>query len=255
MVRVRRGRFTLSANIIMTASLITRTLSFGFIMMAIYIKVGDDILDEDVIKVVDMQDVAGMPLGTTVKSIVFSLIGVFMLEVLTGIFGLWGAIGRSKKMLTITVLMSSLMIIVYSIYLVIIYVLYHKKSNLRDTLSTYTAAYEASSTHISSSYFSHTFPNFLSKLGCERRGQSGIYYCYEIYNEQLSSYLHIYFGLIVTCIVCQVVTIVAVEYTFRKFEFKEKKPNLTDNKYYLLLTIQHGIFRNILFFARDNWKR
>ncbi|CAC5380742.1 unnamed protein product [Mytilus coruscus] len=149
-------------------------------MMAIYIKVGDDILDTDVIKVADMQDVAGMPLGTTVKSIVFSLIGVFALELLTGIFGIWGVIGHRKPMLMI-------------------------KSCFRDTLFNYIQAYEAGPTYISSTYFYNTFPNFLSMLGCEGRGQSGIYYCYEIYNEQLTSYLQIYFGLIVTCIVCQIV--------------------------------------------------
>ncbi|VDI45776.1 Hypothetical predicted protein [Mytilus galloprovincialis] len=153
MAKVRRGRFTLSVNIIMTASLITRTLAFGYIMMSIYIKVGDDILDEDVIKVVDMEDVAGMPLGTTMQSIVWSLIGVFVLELLTGIFGIWGAIGRKEGMLAI------------------------------------------------------------------------------------------------------IVTIVATEYTYRKFEFKEKKPRISDNKYYLLLTLQHGIFRRFVIFVKDNWKR
>ncbi|XP_063400345.1 uncharacterized protein LOC134684953 [Mytilus trossulus] len=255
MAKVRRGRFTLSTNIIMTASLITRTLAFGYIMMSIYIKVGDDILDEDVIKVVDMEDVAGMPLGTTIKSIVWSLIGVFVLELITGIFGIWGAIGRSQRMLAITVLMSSLMIIIYSIYLVILAIVYHQKSSLRDTLYTYTQAYHQGTNFMSSTYYYDTFPSFLSKLGCEQIYTSGVYYCYENYNEQLSSYLKTYFGLIVTSIVCQIVTIVAVEYTYRKFEFKEKKPRISDNKYYLLLTLQHGIFRSFAIFVRDNWKR
>ncbi|CAC5407314.1 unnamed protein product [Mytilus coruscus] len=255
MAKVRRGRFTLSANIIMTASLIARTLAFGYIMMSIYIKVGDDILDEDVIKVVDMEDVAGMPLGTTMKSIVFSLIVVFVLELLTGIFGIWGAIGRKERMLAITVLMSSLMIILYSIYLVILSILYHQKSSLRDTLNTYTQAYHQGTSYISDTYYWYTFPSFLSKLGCDGISTPGIYYCYETFNEQLSSYLKTYFGLIVTSIVCQIVTIVATEYTYRKFEFKEKKPSISENKYYLLLTLQHGIFRKFAIFVRDNWKR
>ncbi|CAG2222694.1 unnamed protein product [Mytilus edulis] len=139
MAKVRRGRFTLSTNIIMTASLITRTLAFGYIMMSIYIKVGDDILDEDVIKVVDMEDVAGMPLGTTMKSIVWSLIGVFVLELITGIFGIWGAIGRRQQMLAI-------------------------KSSLRDTLYTYTQAYHQGSSYMSNTYHYDTFPSFLSKV-------------------------------------------------------------------------------------------
>ncbi|XP_052065763.1 uncharacterized protein LOC127705485 [Mytilus californianus] len=255
MAKIRRGRLTISANIVLTASEVTRTLSLGFILMAIYIKFGDDILDTDVIKIVDMQDVAGMPLGTTVKSIILSLIGVFVLELLTGIFGIWGVIGRRKPMLLITVLMSSLMIIVYSIYLVILSILYKEKSCFRDTLFTYTRAYEYGSSYISYSYFYDTFPHFLSKLGCEERGHSGIYYCYEIFNEQLTSYLKIYFGLIVTCIVCQAVMIIASEYTYRKLEFKEKKASNTDNTYYLLLTLKHGIFRNVLNFAKDNWRR
>ncbi|CAG2222686.1 unnamed protein product [Mytilus edulis] len=255
MAKTRRGRLTISANIVLTASVITRTLSLGFIIMAIYIKVGDDILDADVINIADLQDVAGMPLGTTMKSIVFSLNGIFALELLTGIFGIWGVIGQKKSMLIITVLMSSLMIIIYSIYLVILSILYHEKSCFRETLFNYIQAYSAGSHYISSTYFYNTFPNFLSKLGCEGRGQSGIYYCYDIYNEQLTSYLKTYLGLIVTCCVVQAITIVAVEYTYRKLEFKEKKSSITNNKYYLLLTIQHGIFRNVFNFAKDNWKR
>ncbi|CAC5380734.1 TSPAN9 [Mytilus coruscus] len=230
MAKVRRGRFTLSANIIITASLITRTLAFGYIMMSIYIKVGDDILDEDVIKVVDMEDVAGMPLGTTVKSILWSLIGIFVLELITGIFGIWGAIGRRQRMLSV-------------------------KSRLRDTLYTYTLAYHQGTSYVSSTYYWSTFQSFLSELGCDGINTAGVYYCYENFNEQLSSYLKTYFGLIVTSIVCQVVTIVATEYTYRKFEFKEKKPKISDNKYYILLTLQHGIFRNVAIFVRDNWRR
>ncbi|VDI36254.1 Hypothetical predicted protein [Mytilus galloprovincialis] len=72
-------------------------------MMGIYIKVGDDILEDDVIKVVNMQEISGMPLGTMVKAIVFSLIGVFVLELLTGVVGIWGAFGRRKQMLAIMV--------------------------------------------------------------------------------------------------------------------------------------------------------
>ena len=70
-------------------------------MMSIYIKVGDDILDDDVMKIVNIQKVGGMPLGTTVQCIVFSLIGVFAVEMVTGIFGIWGAIGRKKTMLAV----------------------------------------------------------------------------------------------------------------------------------------------------------
>ncbi|XP_076116833.1 uncharacterized protein LOC143084306 [Mytilus galloprovincialis] len=101
MEKINRGRLTISANIVLTASLITRTFTFGFIMMLILIKVNNDILDEDVIKIVDMQILAGMPLGTTVKSIVFSFIGVFFLELVTGIFGIWGVIGRKKRVLAV----------------------------------------------------------------------------------------------------------------------------------------------------------
>lgn len=70
-------------------------------MMAIYIKDGDDILDDDVIKVVNMQEISGMPFGTSVKAVVFSLIGVFVLELLTGVIGICGAFGRRKQMLAI----------------------------------------------------------------------------------------------------------------------------------------------------------
>ncbi|XP_076116829.1 uncharacterized protein LOC143084303 [Mytilus galloprovincialis] len=254
MATIKRGPLTISVNIILIASIITKAFSFGFIMMGIYIKVGDDILEDDVIKVVNMQEISGMPLGTMVKAIVFSLIGVFVLELLTGVVGIWGAFGRRKQMLAITVLLRSLMIVIYSIYIVVLAALYNEKSKLRGTLMNYIHAYEAGSSYISSTYLYYTFPNFLSKLGCDGE-QPGIYFCPAIYNEQLSSYLQIYFGLIVTCIICQCFIIVAVEYTYRKLEFKEKKSKITDNKYYLLFSLKHGILRTLLISAKDNWQR
>lgn len=73
---------------------VLQTFTFGFMMMLILMKANNDILNEDVIKIVDIEILAGMPLGTTVKSIVVSFIGVFVLELVTGIFGIWGVIGR-----------------------------------------------------------------------------------------------------------------------------------------------------------------
>ncbi|CAC5380733.1 unnamed protein product [Mytilus coruscus] len=70
-------------------------------MMLIFIKANNDILNEDVIKIVDIEILAGMPLGTTVQSIVFSFIEVFFLELVTGIFGIWGVIGRKKRVLAV----------------------------------------------------------------------------------------------------------------------------------------------------------
>lgn len=70
-------------------------------MMLILMKVNNDILNEDVIKIIDIEILAGMPLGTTVKSVVFSFIGVFVLELVSGIFGIWGAIGRKKQILAV----------------------------------------------------------------------------------------------------------------------------------------------------------
>lgn len=75
--------------------------SFGFIMMSFYIKYGDDILDYDVIKIADIEHAAGMPLGTAVKSVVFSFIGVFVLELITGVCGMLGVLRHSKTMLSI----------------------------------------------------------------------------------------------------------------------------------------------------------
>ncbi|CAC5423221.1 unnamed protein product [Mytilus coruscus] len=160
MAKIRRGRLTISANIVLTASVITRTLSFGFIIMAIYIKEGDDILDADVIKIADLQDVAGMPLGTTMKSIVFSLNGIFALELLTGILGIWGVIGQRKPMLII-------------------------KSCFRDTLFNYIQAYVAGSSYISSTYFYNTVPSFLSKINDNMRVQLSLQqHGYFYYNTQ-----------------------------------------------------------------------
>lgn len=48
-----------------------------------------------------MEVIAGMPLGSTVRSIIFSLIGVFVLELITGIFGMCGALGRKKRLLAV----------------------------------------------------------------------------------------------------------------------------------------------------------
>lgn len=70
-------------------------------MLAFYIKYGDAILDGDVIKIADMEYAAGMPLGTAVKSIVFSFIGVFVLELITGVCGMLGVLRHSKIMLSI----------------------------------------------------------------------------------------------------------------------------------------------------------
>ncbi|CAC5398196.1 unnamed protein product [Mytilus coruscus] len=169
------------------------TLTFGFIFLSIYIKVKDDILDEEVIKVVDMEVIAGMPLGSTVKSIIFSLIGVFVVEIITGIFGLWGALGRKKRLLAV-------------------------KTDLYHTLLNYTTAYQYTLygyQHISYWNRVKTFPEFMQKI-------------------------------------C---SIVAAEYIFRKLEFKEKKPSISENKYYLLLSLNHGIFRSLIIFIKENWNR
>ncbi|CAC5380730.1 unnamed protein product [Mytilus coruscus] len=143
MAKIDRSRMTISANIILTVSLITRTLTFGFIFISIYIKVKDDILDEEVIKVVDMEVIAGMPLGSTVKSIIFSLIGVFVVELITGIFGMWGAFGRKKRLLAV-------------------------KTDLYYTLLNYTSAYRYSLVY-GYEYISYwnrveTFPEFMQKI-------------------------------------------------------------------------------------------
>lgn len=69
--------------------------------MSFYIKYGDDILDYDVIKIADIEHAAGMPLGTAVKSVVFSFIGVFVLELITGVCGMLGILRHSKTMLSI----------------------------------------------------------------------------------------------------------------------------------------------------------
>ncbi|CAC5406256.1 unnamed protein product [Mytilus coruscus] len=258
MVKINRGRLTISANIVLTASLMTRTFTFGFIMMSILMKVNNDILNEDVIKIIDMEILAGMPLGTTVKYVVFSFIGVFVLELVSGIFGIWGAIGRKKRILAVNVLMSSIMIIVYLINIVNLSIIYNKKTDLNDTLSNYTSAYQATilynKHYISYTYWEKTFPNFLKKLGCQN-SYPEIYHCGSVYVQKLDTYLEIYIGIIVTCIVCQIVTIVAAEYTFRKLEFKEKKPNISENKYYLLLSLKHGIFRSLIIFIKENWNR
>ncbi|VDI45778.1 Hypothetical predicted protein [Mytilus galloprovincialis] len=112
-------------------------------MMLILMKVNNDILNEDVIKIIDIEILAGMPLGTTVKSVVFSFIGVFVLELVSGIFGIWGAIGRKKRILAV-------------------------KTHLNDTLSNYTLAYQATTPYIkhyiSYTYWEKTFPNFLKKV-------------------------------------------------------------------------------------------
>ncbi|VDI63580.1 Hypothetical predicted protein, partial [Mytilus galloprovincialis] len=227
-------------------------------MMLILIKVNNDILDEDVIKIVDMQMVAEMPLGTTVKSFVFSFIGVFFLELVTGIFGIWGVIGRKKRVLAVNVLMSSIMIVVYFIYIVLLSIIYDKKADLKETLKNYTSAYQTyfrQSTYLTVYQDQvNTFETFLKKLGCNNSDPE-IYNCGSVYVKKLDTYLEIYIGVIVTCIVCQVITIVAAEYTFRKLEFKEKKSIISKNTSYILLSLKHGIFRSFIIFIKGNWKR
>ncbi|CAC5380727.1 unnamed protein product [Mytilus coruscus] len=165
MVNINRGRLTISANIVLTASLITRTFAFGFIMMSIFIKANNDILNEDVIKIVDIKILAGMPLGTTVKAVVFSFIGVFFLELVTSIFGIWGAIGRKKRVLAVNVLLCSIMIVVYLIYIVLLSIIYDKKADLKETLKNYTSAYQTYFRLHSTAYQNkiNTFETFLKK--------------------------------------------------------------------------------------------
>ncbi|CAC5380744.1 unnamed protein product [Mytilus coruscus] len=226
--------------------------------MSIYIKVKDDILDEEVIKIIDLEVIAGMPLGSTVKSIVFSLIGVFVVELTTGIFGLYGAFRREKRMLAVAVVLSSFLIVIYIIYIVLLSIIYHKKTDLYNTLINYTAAYELSlsfgNSHLSYWNRLETFPEFLQELGCQNTSPERNY-CWSLYVQELGSYLEIYIGIIVTCIVCQICSIVAAEYIFRKLEFKEKKPSISENKYYLLLSLKHGILRSLIIFIKDNWSR
>ncbi|CAG2245122.1 unnamed protein product [Mytilus edulis] len=257
MAKIDRSRMTISANIILTVSLITRTLTFGFIFISIYIKVKDDILDEEVIKVVDMEVIAGMPLGSTVRSIIFSLIGVFVLELITGIFGMCGALGRKKRLLAVAVVLSSFLICVYIIYIVLLSVIYHKKTDLYYTLLNYTTAYQYTLygyQHISYWNRVKTFPEFMQKLGCQNTNPER-YHCWSLYVQELGSYLEIYLGIIVTCIICQICSIVAAEYIFRKLEFKEKKTSISENKYFLLLSLNHGIFRSWIISIKQKWNR
>ena len=52
-------------------------------------------------KMVNIEKVFGVPLGSTVQSIVFSLIGVLVLEFMTGILGLLGAVKKRKYFLVV----------------------------------------------------------------------------------------------------------------------------------------------------------
>ncbi|CAG2222688.1 unnamed protein product [Mytilus edulis] len=105
-------------------------------MISLYIKYGDDILDDDVIKIADLENAASMPLGTAVKSIVFSFIGVFVLELITGVCGMLGVLRHSKTMLSIK----------YHLYM----------------LKAFIDA--AGGGHISYAYNTFTFPNFKRKF-------------------------------------------------------------------------------------------
>ncbi|XP_071122866.1 uncharacterized protein [Mytilus edulis] len=257
MAKIDRSRMTISANIILTVSLITRRLTFGFIFISIYIEVKDDILDEEVIKVVDIEVIAGMPLGSTVRSIIFSLIGVFVLELITGIFGMCGALGRKQRLLAVAVVLSSFLICVYIIYIVLLSVIYHKKTDLYYTLLNYTTAYQYTLygyQHISYWNRVKTFPEFMQKLGCQNTNPER-YHCWSLYVQELGSYLEIYLGIIVTCIICQICSIVAAEYIFRKLEFKEKKTSISENKYFLVLSLKHGIFRSWIISIKQKWNR
>lgn len=75
--------------------------NFWVCVLSIYIKLRDDILDDNVMKIVNIQEVFGMPFGSTVQSIVFSLIGVFVLEFVTGTFGTYGTLRKQKQFLVL----------------------------------------------------------------------------------------------------------------------------------------------------------
>ncbi|CAG2222689.1 unnamed protein product [Mytilus edulis] len=155
------------------------------------------------------------------------------------------------------VVLSSFLICVYIIYIVLLSVIYHKKTDLYYTLLNYTTAYQYTLygyQHISYWNRVKTFPEFMQKLGCQNTNPER-YHCWSLYVQELGSYLEIYLGIIVTCIICQICSIVAAEYIFRKLEFKEKKTSISENKYFLLLSLNHGIFRSWIISIKQKWNR
>ncbi|XP_052066424.1 uncharacterized protein LOC127706053 isoform X1 [Mytilus californianus] len=247
---IRRGRITLSANIILTASLIARTFSLGFVAISIYIKIAESVLDENVIKIVNIYDIYGMPIGTTTKWVVFSLIGAFVLDTTSGVFGVCGAFYKKPYFLVVNIVLSSVMIVIYAGYITLISIVYYKKSALSEVLYSYGETY----THIllQSNYQYDYFPSFMRKLGCTINHRTS---CYEQYNEQLSTFLEAYLGIISSCLMCQIIVVVASEYTYRKFEVKASKEKISRKPYYLLLTTQHGLCRSLCIFARRSFQK
>lgn len=73
----------------------------GFVAISIYIKIAKSVLDENVIKIVNIYDIYGMPIGTITKWIVFSLIGAFVLDTISGVFGFCGAFYKKPHFLVV----------------------------------------------------------------------------------------------------------------------------------------------------------
>ncbi|CAG2224583.1 unnamed protein product [Mytilus edulis] len=85
---------------------------------------------------------------------------------------------------------------------VLLSIIYHKKTELYNTLLDYTKAYESGNNYLSYWNRVETFPEFLTKLGCQNSSPER-HYCWSLYVQELGSYLEIYIGIIVTCMVCQ----------------------------------------------------
>ena len=82
-------------------------------MMSIYIKEADDILESDVIKIVNVYNINGIPYGTAVKCVIYSLAGVFALDLLKGISGFYGVFAKKQQLLVVVSLLSRIMSYLY----------------------------------------------------------------------------------------------------------------------------------------------
>lgn len=70
-------------------------------MLIAYMKAKDAIFDDNVTRIMNLDTSYKMELGTAMRSIAYSIIGVFLMEFVTGVFCTLGALCKIKPFLVV----------------------------------------------------------------------------------------------------------------------------------------------------------
>ncbi|XP_052067719.1 uncharacterized protein LOC127706996 isoform X2 [Mytilus californianus] len=80
--------------------------------------------------------------------------------------------------------------------------------------------------------------------------------CFDLISEKMNLYIQVYLGIIIVCFLCQIIGIVAADYTVIKQQMKSKGvKKLSSERRYLLCMKEYGVFRTFLKFLKETWNR